>query len=253
MGRSKIESALSETELQDFCNRLANTPELTLKKLQSMAAEVGIEVSLMGAKTFRDGAFSEHIEKMRRAKDLALQLREVGNADAAGSIADAGALVLMQQVYDSLTKGDEVDYDTFSKIIARLRSGDHRLREVNAKLRESELRIEKFEREKAEREAAKKAAQERISKKGGISPEAMEEIDELLKICKFIATKRPSYKLDLSIIAKEFSDYNIQLLETPELEISSTDIRQRIKKGYSIQYITTEQVQQYIRKEELYL
>ena len=76
---------------------------------------------------------------------------------------------------------------------------------------------------------------------------------ELLKICKFIATKRPSYKLDLSIIAKEFSDYNIQLLETPELEISSTDIRQRIKKGYSIQYITTEQVQQYIRKEELYL
>lgn len=79
------------------------------------------------------------------------------------------------------------------------------------------------------------------------------KIEELLKICKFIATKRPSYKLDLSIIAKEFSDYNIQLLETPELEISSTDIRQRIKKGYSIQYITTEQVQQYIRKEELYL
>ena len=79
------------------------------------------------------------------------------------------------------------------------------------------------------------------------------KIDELLKICKFIATKRPTYKLDLSIIAKEFSDYNIQLLETPELEISSTDIRQRIKKGYSIQYITTEQVQQYIRKEELYL
>lgn len=182
MGRSKIESALSEAELQDFCNRLANTPELTLKKLQSMAAEVGIEVSLMGAKTFRDGAFSEHIEKMRRAKDLALQLREVGNADAAGSIADAGALVLMQQVYDSLTKGDEVDYDTFSKIIARLRSGDHRLREVNAKLREYERRAEEYEREKAEREAAKKAAQERISQKGGISPEAMEEIDELLKL-----------------------------------------------------------------------
>lgn len=79
------------------------------------------------------------------------------------------------------------------------------------------------------------------------------KIDELLKICKFIATKRPSYEFDLSIIEKEFSDYNIQLLKTPELEISSTDIRQRIKKGYSIQYITTEQVQQYIRKEELYL
>ena len=106
MGKSKIETELSEEQLQEFCTRLANTPKLTLKKLQSMAAELGIEVSLMGAKSFRDGAFAEHIEKMRRAKELALQLREVGNADAAGSIADAGALVLMQQVYDALTKGD---------------------------------------------------------------------------------------------------------------------------------------------------
>ena len=79
------------------------------------------------------------------------------------------------------------------------------------------------------------------------------KIDELLASCKFIATKRPSYTLGLSTIQQHFKNFNITLLETPELEISSTDIRQRIKKGYSIQYITTEQVQQYIRKEELYL
>ncbi len=79
------------------------------------------------------------------------------------------------------------------------------------------------------------------------------KIDELLSICKFIATKRPSYKLDLQTIQPQLNNLNITLLQTPELEISSTDIRQRIKKGYSIQYITTEQVQQYIRKEELYL
>ena len=103
MGKSKIETELSEEQLQDFCNRLADTPKLTLKKLQSMAAEIGIEVSLMGAKSFRDGAFAEHIEKMRRAKELALQLKEVGNADAAGSIADAGALVRI--VHDGQTIG----------------------------------------------------------------------------------------------------------------------------------------------------
>ena len=79
------------------------------------------------------------------------------------------------------------------------------------------------------------------------------KIDELLSICKFIATKRPSYKLDLQTIQPQLNNLNITLLQTPELEISSTDIRQRIKKGYSIQYITTEQVQQYIRKEELHL
>ncbi len=52
---------------------------------------------------------------------------------------------------------------------------------------------------------------------------------------------------------QHFKNFNITLLETPELEISSTDIRQLIKKGYYIQYITTEQVHQYIRKVELYL
>lgn len=114
---------------------------------------------------------------MRRAKELALQLREVGNADAAGSIADAGALVLMQQVYDALTKGDEVDFDAFSKIIARLRSGDHRLREVNAKLREYERREAEWERKEAEREAAKKKAIEDIRSGAGLSDEALAKLE----------------------------------------------------------------------------
>lgn len=177
MGKSKIETELSEEQLQDFCKRLAGTPKLTLKKLQSMAAELGIEVSLMGAKSFRDGAFAEHIEKMRRAKELAMQLRELDNADAAGSIADAGALVLMQQVYDALTKGDEVDFDAFSKIIARLRSGDHRLREVNAKLREYERREAEWRRIEKERESAKKKAMEDIRIGAGLSDEALAKLE----------------------------------------------------------------------------
>ena len=147
-----------------------------------MAAEIGIEVSLMGAKSFRDGAFAEHIEKMRRAKELALQLKEVGNADAAGSIADAGALVLMQQVYDSLTKGDEVDFDTFSKIIARLRSGDHRLREVNAKLKEYERRADEWERKEKEREAAKKAAIEAVAADKGYTKQQREKVVQQFKL-----------------------------------------------------------------------
>ena len=181
VGKSKIETELSEEQLQEFCNNLATTPKLTLKRLQSMAAEIGIKVSLMGAKSFRDGAFAEHIEKMRRAKELALQLKEVGNADAAGSIADAGALVLMQQVYDALTNGDEVDFDVFSKIIARLRSGDHRLREVNAKLREYEHRAAEWERKEAEREAAKAEFSKAISKRG-IGEDTLREIEERIKL-----------------------------------------------------------------------
>lgn len=78
-------------------------------------------------------------------------------------------------------------------------------------------------------------------------------IDELLTLCHFVATRRPGYEPDLKLVEEDYKDADIRVLETPELEISSTDIRRRIKKGYSIQYITTEQVQQYIRKEGLYL
>ncbi len=78
-------------------------------------------------------------------------------------------------------------------------------------------------------------------------------IDELLTLCHFVATRRPGYAPDLTVIEQLYKDADIHILETPELEISSTDIRRRIKKGYSIQYITTEQVEQYIRKEGLYL
>ena len=78
-------------------------------------------------------------------------------------------------------------------------------------------------------------------------------INELLTLCHFVATRRPGYAPDLTVIEQRYKDADIHILETPELEISSTDIRRRIKKGYSIQYITTEQVEQYIRKEGLYL
>ena len=170
---------LTELAWTGDCWAAGHSPEHEPRRLE--LSELGIEVSLMGAKSFRDGAFAEHIEKMRRAKELALQLREVGNADAAGSIADAGALVLMQQVYDALTKGDEVDFDTFSKIIARLRSGDHRLREVNAKLREYERREAEWERKEAERESAKAELSKAISKRG-IGEDVMREIEEKIKL-----------------------------------------------------------------------
>lgn len=83
----------------------------------------------------------------------------------------------MQQVYDALTKGDEVDFDAFSKIIARLRSGDHRLREVNAKLREYERREAEWERKEAERESAKKKAIEDIRSGAGLSDEALAKLE----------------------------------------------------------------------------
>ncbi|MBB5337246.1 nicotinate-nucleotide adenylyltransferase [Pectinatus brassicae] len=82
------------------------------------------------------------------------------------------------------------------------------------------------------------------------------KIDELLEICHFIAATRQGCLPDVTAIKKHFGDLgneHIHRLATPELEISSTDIRERLEKGYSIKYILPEPVEQYIRKEHLYL
>lgn len=179
MARSKIEMSLSETELQAFCNKLAGTPHLTLETVRAEAAKLGISVSLMAAKTFRDGAYSAHLDKYRKARELAQQLREMGNDNAAGSLADAGAAILMQQVYDELTSGGQIDFDTFSKIIARLRSGDHQQQALIVKLRESERKNLDWERKEQERKAALAALSEKsVGKK--ITPEFIDEVQKTM-------------------------------------------------------------------------
>lgn len=83
-----------------------------------------------------------------------------------------------------------------------------------------------------------------------------DRIEELLNICQFVAATRQGCIPDVDAIKKHFGtlgEKRIHRLATPELEISSTDIRNRLKKGYSIKYILPEAVEQYIRKEHLYL
>lgn len=127
------------------------------------------------------------------------QLREDSDAariisESNGKLADANANLADAYVFGELRKlreGGDVDPDLREWILAASRlaarvQGDKRLESDLAKSRAQaeklEAEVAEYRRKDAEREAAKKAAQERISKKGGISPEAMEEIDELLKL-----------------------------------------------------------------------
>ncbi|MDF2633445.1 MAG: nicotinate-nucleotide adenylyltransferase [Pelosinus sp.] len=81
------------------------------------------------------------------------------------------------------------------------------------------------------------------------------DIDRLLEVCHFIAANRPGSVYTLDDIIKPFGEkgYNrIHSLPTPELEISSTDIREKVRQGRSIKYIVPESVENYICKENLY-
>ena len=82
-----------------------------------------------------------------------------------------------------------------------------------------------------------------------------EQIETLLGMCHFIAATRPGCLSTLEDVIEHFGPLGhrqIHRLATPELEISSTDIRERIRKGRSIKYIVPESVENYIYKEGLY-
>lgn len=82
------------------------------------------------------------------------------------------------------------------------------------------------------------------------------EPEKLLKLCRFVAVSRPGISMEdakakISEINKMFKS-NIELFQAPMLQISSTDIRQRLMDGKSAKYLLPESVEQYIIKNNLY-
>lgn len=82
------------------------------------------------------------------------------------------------------------------------------------------------------------------------------DVDKLLSICKFIAATRPGFQMSkIESKVKELeSKYNrsIYTVTVPALQISSTDIRNRIKNGITVKYLLPEAVEAYIIKHKLY-
>ncbi len=78
---------------------------------------------------------------------------------------------------------------------------------------------------------------------------------ELLTLCRFFAMTRPGYTMeDFSGLAPEpgLLQQRIQVVEVPALEISSTEIRSRIQRGWPIKYLVPHDVEQYICQHQLY-
>ena len=79
---------------------------------------------------------------------------------------------------------------------------------------------------------------------------------ELVNKCHFIATTRQGVDINFSAVEKFFgaiANEHIHRVTTPGLEISSTDIREKIRLGRSIKYLVPEAVEDYIAQEGLYL
>lgn len=86
--------------------------------------------------------------------------------------------------------------------------------------------------------------------------EKWKDYEELLSLCNFIVAKRPNY--DDEQLKRKVDNLNslykssIYIVEGPVLDVSSSDIRNKVQRGESITYLVPNPVEEYIYKHELY-
>jgi nicotinate-nucleotide adenylyltransferase len=78
--------------------------------------------------------------------------------------------------------------------------------------------------------------------------------ERLLEICQVVAVPRPGYELDLESLDVKIpgASERIQMLSMPLVDLSATEIRDRIRDRRSIRYLVPHAVERYIYRHHLY-
>jgi nicotinate-nucleotide adenylyltransferase len=82
------------------------------------------------------------------------------------------------------------------------------------------------------------------------------EPSRLVQMCHLVAVPRPGYSLpDLNSLEASIPGLSrsLTVLDKPEVDISATEIRERVARGLSIRHLVPEPVGEYIRQHKLYL
>jgi nicotinate-nucleotide adenylyltransferase len=79
--------------------------------------------------------------------------------------------------------------------------------------------------------------------------------EELLRLCRIVVAERAGYQVDIAKLEKGLPGLRerMDLIDTPELSISSTDLQRRVSCGLSIRYQVPPTVERYIQTHRLYL
>lgn len=81
---------------------------------------------------------------------------------------------------------------------------------------------------------------------------------ELVTLCRIVTASRSNSSIDWSLLERTFGTTGVAKLgsgvvDTPFIDISATDIRQRVAAGLSIRFLVPEPVREYISKQGIYL
>ncbi|MBQ7063823.1 MAG: nicotinate-nucleotide adenylyltransferase [Firmicutes bacterium] len=77
-------------------------------------------------------------------------------------------------------------------------------------------------------------------------------VKELVSLCHFVSVNRPGYDSIVPDIFNEEGCKGFYRVSVPEMEISSSDLRERVRRGESIRYMVPEIVEQMIYQYGLY-
>ncbi len=171
-GKSKVEQELSVNELHAFCRAAAEFKNPTLGRIKDLAQEFGIELSLMAAKTFRDGAFDKHLQNIRRSTEQTQRILKV--MGEGHSLSESIRAQVQAQLFDLMTKEEETDAAQLARILWNVTRSDVVVRDLG-------LKIQDYKRKEIERGEKKLEAQKIIGKakgKGGLTKKTLEQIEE---------------------------------------------------------------------------
>lgn len=185
---SKISTELTPEQVVELLETLVKTPGgKVLRVIQAEAKKRGVEVSLMGASSFRDEELAPFLQKLKNYKAKSEFLATAITAGDETGLLAGNRLMLAEKISDFLMS-EEVAPKQFTSLAASLQmltTSNQGEKKTAMQLRTAEARLRDYEakEEERKREAAKLIERKQaLAKKKGISKEAIELMEETFQL-----------------------------------------------------------------------